>query len=279
MEQINDSEAAAASVSLSKEKVEVSDNKHKEKMQDDDEEVKDRKPRSCIKKSHPTTQRRKRNQGVLTELSPDKQQDNSTDSLAHRAPDNGTTGGSKEPVPPPVDSQSHSDAADGVSPAPTPVRCSSRLAAKPRRVHSLNSRVKRTHARPNSPKHTEGQSSTQNEQISTKMPEGETAAAPCPDGVVHTWHPGTRERRYRCSICGKRFYQIGHLKKHQFSHTDEKPFRCQQCGKNYTSAESFKAHQVQDGVGLLTTCLCKGTCSAFALYSVICTLCNGESVY
>uniref|UniRef100_A0A4W6C413 C2H2-type domain-containing protein n=1 Tax=Lates calcarifer TaxID=8187 RepID=A0A4W6C413_LATCA len=59
-----------------------------------------------------------------------------------------------------------------------------------------------------------------------------------------TWSPDLRERRYRCSSCGKRFYQLGHLKKHQFSHTEEKPFTCGECGKNYTSAESFRAHQL-----------------------------------
>ncbi|XP_077476769.1 uncharacterized protein LOC144089580 isoform X7 [Stigmatopora argus] len=53
-----------------------------------------------------------------------------------------------------------------------------------------------------------------------------------------------RERRYKCSKCGKKFYQVGHLKKHLFSHTESKPFSCQDCGKNYTSAESFKAHQL-----------------------------------
>uniref|UniRef100_H3BZ67 Zinc finger protein 408 n=1 Tax=Tetraodon nigroviridis TaxID=99883 RepID=H3BZ67_TETNG len=51
-------------------------------------------------------------------------------------------------------------------------------------------------------------------------------------------------RRYRCSSCGKKFFQVGHLKKHQFSHMAEKPFSCSECGKNYTSAESFRAHQM-----------------------------------
>uniref|UniRef100_A0A3Q4GX72 C2H2-type domain-containing protein n=1 Tax=Neolamprologus brichardi TaxID=32507 RepID=A0A3Q4GX72_NEOBR len=155
-------------------------------------------------------------------------------------------------VPSPVDSQPHCNSAEGIMaeprlfPAPAPVRCSSRLAAKPRRVHCLNSRVKRLHARLDSSKRLEAQSqtSTKDGKSSTEIPEAEMAAALCPDGVAHMWHSETRERRYKCPICGKRFYQIGHLKKHQFSHTDEKPFTCQECGKNYTSAESFKAHQM-----------------------------------
>ncbi|XP_029978029.1 zinc finger protein 264-like [Sphaeramia orbicularis] len=53
-----------------------------------------------------------------------------------------------------------------------------------------------------------------------------------------------RERRYRCSTCGKKFYQTGHLKKHQFTHTEGKPFSCTECGKKYTSVESFRAHQL-----------------------------------
>uniref|UniRef100_A0A3P9CJ77 C2H2-type domain-containing protein n=1 Tax=Maylandia zebra TaxID=106582 RepID=A0A3P9CJ77_9CICH len=223
-------------------------------MQDDAEDE-DRNPKRCIERSHPITQGRKRVKGVLSEPSPDydRQQDDTTDSVTDRTPDNDTAAtGNKDSVPSPVDSQPHCNSAEGIMaeprdfPAPAPVRCSSRLAAKPRRVHCLNSRVKRLHARPDSSKRLEAQSqtSTKDGKSSTEIPEGEMAAVLCPDGVAHMWHSETRERRYKCPICGKRFYQIGHLKKHQFSHMDEKPFTCQECGKNYTSAESFKAHQM-----------------------------------
>ncbi|XP_068177819.1 zinc finger protein 408-like [Antennarius striatus] len=106
------------------------------------------------------------------------------------------------------------------------VRCSSRLAAKPRRVHCQAGRVKQLPACRGPPTRV----------IHTSI-RSQTASATGGDAEV-------RERRYRCSLCGKKFLQIGHLKKHQFSHTEEKPFSCQECGKNYTSAESFRAHQM-----------------------------------
>uniref|UniRef100_A0A3B3XT65 C2H2-type domain-containing protein n=1 Tax=Poecilia mexicana TaxID=48701 RepID=A0A3B3XT65_9TELE len=113
-------------------------------------------------------------------------------------------------------------------PVPPPVRSSSRLAAKPRRFHSMSAGSKH-HPASDSSKTTKGQSKD-----SAEAPEVSPAAG---------WSE-VRERRYRCSSCGKRFYQLGHLRKHQFSHTDEKPFRCRDCGKNYTSSESFRAHQL-----------------------------------
>lgn len=130
---------------------------------------------------------------------------------------------------------------------PPPVRCSYRLASKPRHVHRVTSRAKAPHGCPDLPKQTKGQrgqrSTETTESIAEKTVsvkasqlEAESSAA----GVQSE----TRERRYRCSTCGKKFFQMGHLKKHQFSHTEEKPFSCQECGKNYTSAESFRAHQV-----------------------------------
>lgn len=118
---------------------------------------------------------------------------------------------------------------------PPALRCSSRLAAKPRRVHRIKGRANRDPA-----EKTGGQSL-----MSTETSAAGTKVALTPDGVGGAEKQSeVRERRYRCSSCGKKFFQIGHLKKHQFSHTEEKPFSCSECGKNYTSAESFRAHQV-----------------------------------
>ncbi|CAF91578.1 unnamed protein product, partial [Tetraodon nigroviridis] len=113
--------------------------------------------------------------------------------------------------------------------APPALRCSSRLAAKPRRVHRVKGRGNPDPVEP-----------TERSPAATS-----TAAVLTPGGVGGAeQRPEVRERRYRCSSCGKKFFQVGHLKKHQFSHMAEKPFSCSECGKNYTSAESFRAHQM-----------------------------------
>lgn len=228
------------------------------------EEEQHRKTRRCIKRSHPTTHVRKRRaEKILSEPSPDRDRQRDSHTDAHTDNNNITAVGhtdSTGSIPAAVDRQSHCKSTDSRGlPAPPPVRCSSRLAAKPRRVHCPTSRVKQPPARPDPPKQTEGQSrvSTEGDKSATEKaasvkilhPDSETIAAACAAGEALTWHPEIRERRYRCSSCGKKFYQIGHLKKHQFSHTDEKPFSCQECGKNYTSAESFRAHQVGGVIG------------------------------
>lgn len=203
---------------------EVSEEKEQERTQ---EEEQHRKPRRCTRRSHTTTNPKKRRAEKLPDCRTDR-----TDAFSR---DDAAAG-------------EHADSTGDVAAdsAPPPVRCSSRLAAKPRRVHRLSSRVKRSPAGPDPPSQPEGQNATEAAEsaaekvtVKTTQPDAEAAAA------AHTWSPEVRERRYRCSSCGKKFFQIGHLKKHQFSHTEEKPFSCQECGKSYTSAESFRAHQVK----------------------------------
>ncbi|XP_035250758.1 zinc finger protein 408 isoform X1 [Anguilla anguilla] len=60
--------------------------------------------------------------------------------------------------------------------------------------------------------------------------------------VPELFHLDTRERRYKCDECDKSFFQLCHLKKHKFTHSDLKPYLCTECGKNYSSQESFRAH-------------------------------------
>ncbi|XP_041848105.1 zinc finger protein 408 isoform X2 [Melanotaenia boesemani] len=210
-------------------KEEDTDEKQKERSQEDEVEEQHRNPHKWIKRSQPPTSSRKRRvKTVPSELSPDS-----------------AAGGHSD-----VDRQSHSNSVDKETdsrglPAPPAVRSSSRLAAKPRRVHTLTNRVKR---HPEQPKQTEGQSRSSSEDptvsSNTSHPEAEAKGTEHPTEEIPECEAEIRERRYRCSTCGKKFYQIGHLKKHQFSHTDKKPFTCQDCGKSYTSTESFRAHQM-----------------------------------
>ncbi|XP_035485002.2 zinc finger protein 408-like isoform X1 [Scophthalmus maximus] len=215
-------DSAVNTISVVQEKEETED-KHKERMPEEEE--------GRYVRGHPPTPRRKRR---VEEIPSEQDSDGET----------------------PEDRQSHGLSADGQ----THVRCSSRLAAKPRRVHCL---TKRPPSRPDAPQQTEGRSPRspeedarcvpqQVESVKTLRPDAEDAAAAA--GATRTtrtrktkttWQSEVRERRYRCSRCGKKFYQLGHLKKHQFSHTEEKPFTCPDCGKNYTSAESYRAHQMR----------------------------------
>jgi len=147
--------------------------------------------------------------------------------------------------------------------APAPVRTSTRLAAKPRRVHSLPS-----HRGPRANRHTDSQRDGRARETDVQSPVApDSSAGPVSMETVsmetlgadeagsvagetfagqpeEVFYVVARERRYQCSSCGKRFYQLCHLKKHQFTHTDIKPFCCESCGKSYASVENYKAHQV-----------------------------------
>ncbi|XP_035010956.2 zinc finger protein 408 isoform X2 [Hippoglossus stenolepis] len=225
-----DPESTTRKISINQEKEEMDKHKERKPEEEEEEEGRNRNPCRRMKKSHPVRPRRRRR--VEETPSDEGQQggDGETHNEVRTAPQ----------------SHCHSDSR-GLS-EPPHVRCSSRLAAKPRRVHCHTGLVKPPPARPDPPEHTQGKRRSSAEgarcipekmvSIKTLHPEAESAAA------ASTWQPEIRERRYRCSSCGKTFYQLSHLKKHQFSHTEEKPFSCQECGRNYTSAESFRAHQM-----------------------------------
>ncbi|XP_049905183.1 zinc finger protein 408 [Epinephelus moara] len=250
-------ETAATNISIVQEKGEETEDKQEE----EEDEEQHRNLHRCIKRSHLTTHLRKRRAAKTTHTHTDN--DNITTAGGHTDRTGGhtdRTGGHTDRTgPAAVDRQSHCKPTDrqtdsGDLSAPPPVRCSSRLAAKPRRVHCLSSRGKQPPAVLDPPGQTEGQShssaeddtSVTEKEVPMKIsrPDAEETAAAHDAGAALSRHPEVRERRYRCSSCGKKFYQIGHLKKHQFSHTAEKPFSCQECGKSYTSAESFRAHQM-----------------------------------
>ncbi|XP_068433868.1 zinc finger protein 408-like [Clinocottus analis] len=150
-------------------------------------------------------------------------------------------------APATADRQTDGENKDPGGPSTLPhVRYSSRLAAKPRRVHCPTGRGKQPSARPDQKEGRRRSSAEENAAAAVSLTEAVPGKILGPNDTEASlsWDPEIRERRYRCSSCGKKFYQIGHLKKHQFSHMEEKPFSCQECGKSYTSAESFRAHQM-----------------------------------
>ncbi|XP_066556747.1 zinc finger protein 408 [Amia ocellicauda] len=163
-------------------------------------------------------------------------------------------------------------------------RVSLRLAAKPRKVHALVSRIqKRLHERKmrvleqqgrektpsgreredapvsdarNEPEKPEqGRAGEREPRDPTEEEDAdlaESSATPEDEksDLRHSESPyasyiADRKRKYRCDECDKSFFQLCHLKKHKFTHRDYKPYLCTECGKSYSSQESFRAHILQ----------------------------------
>lgn len=63
------------------------------------------------------------------------------------------------------------------------------------------------------------------------------------DGSKVHHRPGTKERMFVCSYCGKAFNRPKKVEIHQRIHTGEKPFSCSTCGKTFSEAGNLRKHQ------------------------------------
>ncbi|XP_049573740.1 zinc finger protein 408 isoform X2 [Syngnathus scovelli] len=141
-------------------------------------------------------------------------------------------------------------------PAP-PVRCSSRLATKPQQVHCQTSQGKKLTSQTHPDRHIDRQESftvvtKSSAEAAVSMATSHSDAVPvrAANATVEasTWFPEVKKKRYRYFSCGKKFDQIAHLRKHQFSRTKK------ECGKKCTSAETSKAHQLSHHRECLFSC-------------------------
>jgi Zinc finger, C2H2 type len=70
----------------------------------------------------------------------------------------------------------------------------------------------------------------------TEEPSQTTAAHFPPSGI-------DKPRPHVCTVCGRSFARLEHLKRHERFHTKEKPFECPQCGRRFARRDLLLRHQ------------------------------------
>ncbi|CAG8503286.1 3743_t:CDS:2 [Ambispora gerdemannii] len=83
----------------------------------------------------------------------------------------------------------------------------------------------------------------QSPQTPTRPPQ-----APAPAAMMTTFSSKTvssTPKRYKCTICQKRFTRPSSLQTHMYSHTGEKPFKCpvEGCGRHFSVVSNLRRHQ------------------------------------
>ncbi|XP_023334135.1 zinc finger protein 184 [Eurytemora carolleeae] len=70
----------------------------------------------------------------------------------------------------------------------------------------------------------------------------------------------TGNRKYPCDVCHRRFLQKCHLIDHMRIHSGEKPFACNDCGRSFTFSSGLKSHQRTHSAEKLYQCgICEKT--------------------
>ena len=55
--------------------------------------------------------------------------------------------------------------------------------------------------------------------------------------------PKTRKKCFGCTECGKTFYQLCDLQRHEIIHKNEKPYSCSKCGEGFNNAGNRSRHE------------------------------------
>ena len=56
-------------------------------------------------------------------------------------------------------------------------------------------------------------------------------------------HMSIYDRKHKCDVCGKGFFEASKLAEHHNVHTGAKPFKCKFCSASFASNGTMRAHQ------------------------------------